>query len=193
MAAMNKLDYLILAIVAIAALYGLGRGALRMMTSILSIVLGVVVAAAGAARAGAIVQYYFGSSPEVSTAAGYVILFLAVVIAVELVGRRIIIFAHIINLNWIDRLGGLIFGAALGVVLAGVNVLLLSGVIASSEPLLRDSQMAPRVIAWNQALLAYVPPKLKSMYEQKRDDLRRYWNPENQNPARTPDGASSGT
>ena len=54
MAGLNNLDYGIIAIVVIGALYGLGRGVLRMATSILSLIVGVAVASTWHERAGAL-------------------------------------------------------------------------------------------------------------------------------------------
>ena len=44
MGPMNGLDYAIIAAIAVGALYGLSRGALRMLTSVLSLVVAVYVA-----------------------------------------------------------------------------------------------------------------------------------------------------
>jgi membrane protein required for colicin V production len=193
MAGMNNLDYGIIAIVAIGGLYGLGRGALRMATSILSLIVGVAVASAWHERAGAVAHEHLGTGPVMSAALGYIAVFAAVAVAIELAGRRIVALAAIVNLNWIDRLGGALFGAALATIFAGVDLLILTTVLPTDSRLLHDSQLAPQVIAYNQALLAYVPPEVKQLYQQRRDDLMRYWNEHKENPAGASKDAAGGT
>ncbi|HXD89899.1 MAG TPA: CvpA family protein [Candidatus Binataceae bacterium] len=193
MTGMNNLDYGIMAIVAIGGLYGLSRGALRMATSILSLIVGVAVASAWHERAGAIAHEHLGTGPVMSAALGYFVVFVAVAVAIEIAGRRIVALAAIVNLSWIDRLGGALFGAALAAIFAGVDLLILTTVLPADSRLLHDSQLAPRVIAYNQALLAYVPPEVKQLYQQRSDDLMRYWNEHKENPAGALKGATGGT
>lgn len=190
---MNHLDYAIIAVIALGALYGLARGALRMATSILSVALGVAAAAAWYGRVAAVVERELSLGATAGAVVGYLVVFAAVATAVEFAGRRVVRLAHIINLNWVDRLGGAIFGAALAAVFAGVDVLLLASLIPADSALLRDSRLAPHVIAYNQSLLAYVPSEVKEIYAQKREELMRYWSGENESPAPAPDRAPSGT
>ena len=183
---MNGLDYAILVIIALGALYGLGRGVLRMATSILSLVLGIYAASLWYPRAGALAQHYLGTSPAVSSVIGYVAVFVIAFVAVEYAGARIVQLAHIIHLNWIDQLGGAVFGAAIAAVFAGLGVLLLTALLPPHSPLLRNSQFAPRVLAYNQTLLAYVPPEVKRLYQTRRAELMRDWRSDIENPAPSP-------
>jgi len=175
MQGMNGLDYAIVVIVGLGALHGLARGALRMATSILSLGAGIYAASTWYGQAAAIAQNHLGTGPVVSEVIGYAAAFAVAFIAVEYAGGRIIRLARIIHLNWIDRIGGGAFGAGIAVVLAGLNILLLTAILPPNPPILRDSQLAPRVIAYNQALIAYVPPQVKQLYGEKRDELLRYW------------------
>lgn len=198
MAGMNNLDYAILAIIALGGLYGLTRGALRMVTSILSVGLGIAAASIWYGRVAAVVEPHLPANPPLGAGTlaaviGYVAVFLAVAAVVEFAGRRIVRLAHIINLNWLDRLGGAIFGAALAAAFAGINVVLLTTLLPADSTLLRDSRLAPPVLAYNQALVAYVPAQIKDLYEQKHEELIRYWSTQNENPAPAPERAKSGT
>ena len=166
MAGLNHLDYAIVAIIALGAFYGLTRGMLRMATSILSVGLGLIAASMWYQSAADLIQPHMPSNPSLATVIGFVAVFLLVAAAIEFVGRRIVRLAHIINLNWLDRLGGAVFGAALAAAFAGVDVVLLTAVLPPDSTLLRDSQLAPRLLAFNDALLACVPAQVKDLYEQ---------------------------
>jgi membrane protein required for colicin V production len=185
-AQLNGLDYAIIAIIGLGALYGLGRGALRMATSILSLALGLYAASMWYQRVGAYVEGQFKTSPTVSQAIGYAIVFLLVFVAIEFAGRRIIMLVNLVNLGCIDRLAGAVFGAVLGVVLAGLTIVAITAFSAPNPPMITDSQFAPTVLAYNEALLAYVPPEVKKEYETKREQVYRYWVERKKAPAHSP-------
>jgi uncharacterized membrane protein required for colicin V production len=186
---LNGLDYAILAIIGFGALSGLSRGALRMATSILALVLGLYAASVYEARAAALAQKYLSANPTMSTVIGYVAVFLIVYIAIEYVGGRIIRLAQIIHLNWIDRLVGGVLGASIGAILAGLVVVAFTAVSPPNPALLRDSKLAPRVLRYNQVLIAYVPPQVKITYEQKRAELYRAWVLRDEGPSPSPSPA----
>jgi membrane protein required for colicin V production len=193
MAGMNNLDYAIIAIVAFGGFYGLTRGALRMVTSMLSVILGVAAAAAWYERAGAVVEQHLHTTPTVGAVVGYIAVFVVVAAAIEFAGRRIVRLAHIINLNWIDRVGGALLGAALAAAFTGFDLGLLTIVLPADSTLVRDSALAPRVLAYNQSQLAFMPAQMTKLYGRERDELMHYWNTQNENPAPAPDGARNGT
>jgi membrane protein required for colicin V production len=198
MAGMNHLDYAIVAIIVLGGFYGLTRGMLRMATSILSVGLGIIAAAIWYERAAALIEPHLPANSSVgagtlASVIGYIAVFVVVAAAIEFAGRRIVRLAHIMNLNWLDRLGGAVFGAALAAAFAGIDVVLLTAVLRPDSTLLRDSQLAPRVLAYNDSLLACVPAQVKDLYEQKHEELIRYWSAQNESPAPTPERAKSGT
>src|SRR5882672_12691306 len=172
---LNGLDYAILAIVGFGALSGLTRGALRMATSILALVLGIYAASIYYPRAEVIAQKYFTTSPTASAVIGWAAVFIIVYIAIEYVGGRVIRLTQIVHLTWIDRLAGGVLGASIGAVLAGLVVVALTMVLPPKPPLLSDSRFAPRVLGYNQVLLAYVPAQVKITYEEKRAELYHEW------------------
>ena len=188
-AQLNGLDYAIIIILGFGALYGLGRGALRMATSILSLVLGVYAASAWYGRAGAIAQTNLHTSPTISMVIGYGVVFVIVFVAVEFAGARVVALAHIIHLNWVDRLGGGLFGAAIAAIFAGLDIVILTALLPANSPLLQNSRLAPRVLDYNQVLLGYVPPQVKQLYIEKRDELVHYWEHERKNPATSTDSS----
>jgi membrane protein required for colicin V production len=185
-AQLNGLDYAIIAIVGFGALYGLGRGALRMATSILSLALGLYAASMWYQRIGAYVEGQFKTSPTLSHVMGYALVFILVFVAIEFAGRRIIMLVNLVNLGCIDRLAGGVFGAVLGVVLAGLTIVAITAFSAPNPPMITDSQFAPTVLAYNEALLAYVPPEVKKEYETKREQVYRYWVDRKKAPAHSP-------
>jgi membrane protein required for colicin V production len=185
-AGMNALDYALIIIIGLSVLHGLSHGALRMLTSILSFVLGIYGASTWHGRAAALAQYHLGASPATSDIIGYVAVFLAVFVAVEIAGQRIIALAELVHLNLLNRLAGAALGAVLGALFAGLNIVLLTALLPPNYPLLQNSELAPAILAYDERLLGYVPPQVKQDYQEKRDQLARYWNTRRSSPTATP-------
>ncbi len=180
---MNWLDYALIIIIGLSVLHGLSHGALRMLTSILSFVLGIYSASIWHAQMGSLAHSHLGTSPAISDIIGYVAVFLIVFVAVEMVGQRIIALAELVHLNLLDRLAGAAFGVVLGAIFAGLNIVLLTALLPANYPLLQNSKLAPEILAYDQRLLGYLPPQMKQVYEDKRSQLARYWNTKHNSPA----------
>jgi membrane protein required for colicin V production len=184
-AGMNWLDFALLIIIGLSVVHGLSHGALRMLTSILSFVLGIYGAWMWHRYASALAQSHLGTSPVSSDIIGYAAIFLLVFVAVELVGQRLIALAEFVHLNLLDRLAGAALGMVLGAIFAGLNIVLLTALLPPNYPLLQNSELAPKILSYDQKLVEYVPPQVKQVYQDKRDQLARYWNPKRTNPANT--------
>ena len=172
---LNGLDYAILAIVAVCALHGLTRGALRMVTSILSLVVGIYTASIYYGQAAALAARYLATNPTVSAIIGYAAVFLAVFLLIEMAGNRLIQLIRIVHLSWLDRLGGALVGAVIGAVLAGLVVVAMTAALPGESPILAKSELAPQVLAYNHELLGFVPAQVERVYEEKRGELFRDW------------------
>jgi membrane protein required for colicin V production len=175
-AGMNWLDYVLLIIIGLSIVHGLSHGALRMLTSILSFALGIYCASLWHGYAGGLAQSHLETSSVTSAIIGYVSIFLLVFLVVEVVGQRIIALAQIVHLNLLDRLAGAALGAVLGVIFAGLNIVLLTALLPPNYPLLKNSKLAAEIMSYDQRLAGYVPSQVKQAYEDKRDQLGHYWN-----------------
>jgi membrane protein required for colicin V production len=172
---MNGLDYAIIVLIAIGAFYGLTRGAVRMITSAVSLIAAIYVASVYYARAGAIAESQLGTRPTVGAVIGFIAVFALVFIAVEIVGNAIVRVLEIVHLGALDRLVGGLLGAAIAASIAGFAVMLLSAMLPANAAILRDSQVVPMLFAYNEAVVAFIPADARQTYDHKRDELMRYW------------------
>jgi len=58
---------------------------------------------------------------------------------------------------------------------AGLAVMLLTTVLPANAALLRESQAAPLLLAYDAMLVRYIPDQAKEAYERNRDALMRSW------------------
>src|SRR5260370_10399820 len=109
---MNGLDYLAVALFAIGAIYGLQRGALRMVTSVVSLAAAVYFASLYYSKAGAFAETQMGSSHTVGAVIGYVAVFALIFTVVEMIGSSTLRLLQIAHLSVLDRLPRRVLAAA---------------------------------------------------------------------------------
>jgi membrane protein required for colicin V production len=172
---MNGLDYLILAIIAVGALYGSSRGILRIGSSLIAVVAGVYFASLYYARVGGYFTRAFSAKPEAGAVLGYVVVLLAVMVVVAWGGGKLADLIRAVHMSWLDRLAGSVVGAGLGALLAGFAVVLLMASLPVDAPFIRQSELAPHVLEYYRTLASYVPGQVRDAYLQREADLHAYW------------------
>ena len=185
---LNGLDYVGIVLFAVGAIYGLQRGALRMVTSVVSMAAAVYFASLYYTKAGSFAQTQLGSSHAVGAVIGYVAIFALIFTAVEIVGSSAIRLMQIVHLSPLDRLAGALLGAGIAAAFAGLAVMLMAAVLPPDAAILRNSQLVPMLLAYNEMLVAYIPGDARFSYERNRDDLMKYWV---QNAMKRPNSAPS--
>jgi len=172
---MSGLDYAIIAAVVIGALHGLRRGAIRMITSAMALGAAFYFASIYYVEVGGIADVQLGTRQAVGAVIGWVAVFLLIFIAVGIVGNSVMRVINLVHLGFVDRLGGAVLGAGIATLLAGVTVLLMSAVMPDDTPLLRDSHLAPALMAYSEQVDGFIPTEAKQTYQRNRDELKRYW------------------
>jgi uncharacterized membrane protein required for colicin V production len=172
---MNGLDFAIVSALSVGAIYGLSHGAIRMFTSVVALFGGIYFASIYYPNAAALIARQFGSSPVAASVIGYLVIFAALFFLIEMVGTMLMRTLTVVHLNWIDRLIGAALGASVAAVATGMAITLMAIVLPSDAQILRDSQLAPRLLLYNQELVKFIPDDVKEAYETKRAEIIRSW------------------
>jgi membrane protein required for colicin V production len=172
---MNGLDVAIVAVAVLGVLWGLGRGVLRMVTSIVALVAAIYFAAIYYPNVRDLALKYLAIRPAVAAVIGYAVVFLLVFIVIGMAGNILVRMVRTVNLGWADRLLGGVAGGAIAIAIAGMALMLLTAMLPEDAPLLRESRLTPQVLTYTGALLSYIPPEVKTIYDRKRRELTRYW------------------
>jgi membrane protein required for colicin V production len=138
---MTEFDYAVLVVVALSVVIGIWRGFVREAFSLGGWILAFVVANTfgndmAAMLGGAI------HDPSIRLIAGFVLLFVIVLLAMGIAGMLVSRLFKVAGLGLADRVLGAIFGLARGVVAVMIGVLLAGMTILPREP------------AWRNALLS---------------------------------------
>ena len=122
---MNYLDIIIGIILILFAIGGLRNGIIREAFSLLAFVLGIY----GAMKLSDYVGKWLGEiinvSPDWMSVISFIIVFIALALLINWLGNMLASFIESLNLGFIDKLGGAVFGVAKGFLLVGVAILLL--------------------------------------------------------------------
>lgn len=172
---MNGLDYAIVLLVACGAVYGVTRGAMRMLTSVVSLLGAIYVSSAYYEALAARLTGELSLGPAAAKTVAYISLFVIVFAAVEIAGSLIIQFAHAANLGLVDRIAGAALGASVAAVVAGLGVIVATATLPPGARFVRDSELAPKLLAYNRYLAGQIPAEFRRDYELKRKTLMRYW------------------
>ncbi|MFC3550243.1 CvpA family protein [Lysobacter cavernae] len=153
---MGALDWVLLAVVAVSALFGLMRGFIGVLASLAAWVL----AAWAAFRYGANVALLLASDGVPGTGelfAGYALSFIGVLLVVGLVGWVVRKMVQSVGLSGLDRLLGLVLGLARGAFVACALLLVLGLTAMPREPQWQRSTVVPVFVPGAQWLRGWLP------------------------------------
>ena len=115
---MNVFDWVLISVFALTALWGYKTGLIDAALNAITIYVGLFLSGLFAARV--LSLFWDGvESESVSTAIGYVIIFVTVFIASRIVSGIIKKALKITFTGWVDNLGGIVIGLVAGMLIAG--------------------------------------------------------------------------
>jgi len=179
---MSAVDWVLLAIVAVSALFGLMRGFVGVLASLAAWVL----AGWAAFVFGAQVALLLATDGEPSAGqvfAGYALSFIVVLVVVGMVGWLVRKAVHSVGLSGLDRVLGLVLGLARGAFVGCVLVLLLALTALPREPEWQASQVVPVFVPGAQWLRGWLPDWVAAQVDFGGEDPRSEGSGSNEVPA----------
>lgn len=153
---MSAVDWLLLAIVGLSALFGLMRGFISVLASLVAWVLAAWVAFHFGAQLGVLLAGA-GEPGTGEVLAGYALGFVGVLVVVGLAGWLVRKLVHSIGLSGLDRLLGLGLGVLRGAFVACALVLLLGLTAMPREPEWQASAVVPVFVPGARWLGGWLP------------------------------------
>ncbi|HHT61890.1 MAG: CvpA family protein [Paludibacteraceae bacterium] len=108
---MQPIDYVFLLLILIAFVRGMINGLLKEIASLLAIVLGIVAGRLLGEEVSLLLTEWFGWSKTVVSICAFVIIFLVVAIGLHSLAFLLKKILNALNINWLNRLAGGLFGA----------------------------------------------------------------------------------
>ena len=119
---LTMVDWIIVAILALAVMVGLARGFFRSAFSLAGLLLGLAMASWNYWRLGTVVKPLVHSS-EVANAIAFVVIALLVMVVLAVIGSILAKIFHKVGLGCLDRLAGGVFGLVEGMLFVTLCIL----------------------------------------------------------------------
>jgi membrane protein required for colicin V production len=174
---MNALDIIIVVILGYGLVWGIFRGMVKEVSSIIGVVGGFVLAYL---YYGVVAGWLTGlvSNPAYRNILAFMILFCGVVIVVNVIAIVLKYLLNLVFLGWFDRLGGAGFGLVKGVLIVSVLFMVLTAFLPKGAPLIKDSACAPYVALVSEKIAAVVSSDVKREFASKLGELKKAWQPQ---------------
>lgn len=164
---MTTVDWVIIGIVVVSTLMSLWRGAGREIFSVITWVAAIYVGVKFATRLDGLFLHFI-ETQSVRFAAGFLVLFIIVMILGGLLGKLLSSFISFTGLTVVDRILGVLFGMARGVLILAVLVVLAKYTTIPNDAWWKTSKLLPYfdgiatdISAWVQRQ-GFDPKKIES-------------------------------
>ena len=155
---MTATDLVLLAVIGLSMLFGLMRGFVGVVVSLVAWVLAAWASFHFGARIALVLAGGHGTPSTGQLFAGYGLSFLCVLLVVGVVGWLVRKLVKAVGLSGMDRVLGLALGALRGGFVACLLVLLMGFTAMPRESGWRDSQVVPVLLPGAQLLRGLLPP-----------------------------------
>ena len=154
---MTAIDLVLLAVIALSMLFGLMRGFVGVVVSLLAWLLAGWASFHFGARIALLLAGGHGTPSAGQLFAGYGLSFLCVLLVVGIVGWLVRKLVHAVGLSGIDRVLGLALGAVRGGFVACLLVLLTGFTAMPREPAWQASKVVPVLLPGAQLMRSLLP------------------------------------
>ncbi len=161
---MNGLDWVLLLLILLSTLLAAAQGFVLEVFGLAGALVGYVLAAWEYRRVAVLFAGYV-SSPWVADIAGFLTIFLCVVLLAGALARIVRWAVTGVGLKWFDRVLGGVFGIVRGVAVAAVIVMAFAA-FAPTSPALKQSAFAPYFLVLSRTASWIAPPELRNKFRE---------------------------
>lgn len=171
---MNLLDVILIVVIAFSSVYGLFKGLVKEVISILALIIGLIGASRFYEGASSLLKD-LGLGEQAARILSFIILFIVIFVALILIGKLIHKLVHAIFLGWLNRLGGIGFGFIRGIIVSGIIIMILTIILSEKAPILSESKLTPHIMSISKVLVSLVPDDLQKRFMEREEKLREFW------------------
>jgi membrane protein required for colicin V production len=171
----NWLDIVLGAILLFSVARGFARGLTRSLIGFIASILAIFLSF-GFYRIVGAWFHGWGLSRSTANVAGFIAVFIAVLLFGGLVAALVAKLLKIVGLGFLDRLGGAVLGLVRGVVLGIVIIMLMIAFSPNPPPdSVRESRFAPYLVQASTLLSHFAPRELRDAYDVGKEKLQKAW------------------
>ncbi|EAT13543.1 CvpA family protein [Bermanella marisrubri] len=166
---MLLIDWVILAVIVISALISIKRGFVKEMLSLASWITAFIVARIFSGHLEVLLDGLI-DTPSARYAVAYLVLFTATIIVGALINNLMVEFVKMTGLAGTDRMFGVVFGVARGMILVTAAVYGMQLTALKDDPWWQDSTLIPHfelMVAWSKDVLPGATETLLTLGQSK--------------------------
>ena len=170
---MNAFDIVIIVIVS----FCLVRGAFKGLVGEVSGIIGVVAAFYGAYTYYSLITVYAEKWIEnsgIRNILAFFLIFCAILILIGFVSLLIRKLLNLVFLGWVDRTFGLLFGAAKGVLIMSVILIMITSFSPKSPDFITTSKLSPYVAEVSKAMTVFVSNDTRKIFFKKLEQIKTW-------------------
>ena len=153
---MNFFDYVLITIIGLSMVLSVWRGFVREIISLIGLILAFFAASRISGDAGTYLNDWI-ENDSISNIAGFILVFVLVMITVGLIGSLIRKLIHMADLSATDRTLGIFFGAARGMLLISVTFLVYTSYAKPNQPWMQKSLLTPYALQFSDFIGRTIP------------------------------------
>lgn len=169
---MSILDIILIIVVGTTCIYGITKGFIRDIFSLIAVITGVVAAFIGYTWAAGYLSAIIPAGPPANIV-GFALILLSVSIAVSVLGVVISKAMTGADLSVYDRIAGACFGLIEGIVVASVIVIITAVLIPSA---VTSSRIAPPLLRGVNAVITLLPSDTQKQIDASKNALEKMRN-----------------
>lgn len=171
---MNWFDIFVILLVLVSIVNGFAKGLIRLGIGFGATIAGFLLAAWFYPSVGSFLMGFIHSKP-IANIMGFFLIFGLVGLAGAAIAALVARGLKLIGLGFFDRVGGALFGAVQGALIAAVIVMTLLAFPRKPPAVIIQSYFAPYLVGSAQALSKMAPYELRDGFRQTYDELEKMW------------------
>ena len=171
---MNPFDILIIVILGYSLIRGLFRGLVKEVSSVIGVFGGFYAAYTYYQLLADLLSRLIHDESYLNILS-FMIIFCTVLIVVSVLGVIVKYLLNIAFLGWVDRIGGVIFGLAKGILIVSVIFISLTAFLPKGSAFIKDSVLAPHVSWVSEKMAKVVSQEMKQDFTDKLGELKKAW------------------
>ena len=157
---MNWLDIVILVLIAISTFLGLRTGIIKAALSLVGVIVGVILA--GHYYVPLSEQLSFISQAGVARTVAFAIILVGVIVLAAVLASLLKRVVSVVMLGWVNRLGGAVFGLAMGAIFCAAVLATWVGFLGTGETIIQ-SIITPVLLDYFPVVLALLPSEFDAV------------------------------
>jgi membrane protein required for colicin V production len=178
---LTKLDWFVLAILLVSMVGSFIRGFARELISLSAVIVGLMLASWYYHEVGSYLVPYV-KTEDIASFCGFVAIFLLTLVVGGLLSLLVRNFLRFVDLQWIDRFMGLVFGLLRGCLISSILFMVLTTFPFQVESV-EKAQFAPYLLVGARVVSILTPSTIKTKFLDEYQKIKQFWQEEIKNKA----------